>query len=130
MQKERFVISLVVSTSYQVDKVSKEDASEIDVVDVFGNELKIPLREFNEIAAPLGKIDGLEEYHKRMIIERAQLCQRINKLVRFIGTDKFLTIDQCKQLDLEIQLGSMIDYRKALDARLVQLTKNYPSASS
>ncbi len=44
MQKEQFVISLVVSTSYQVDKVSKEDASEIDVVDVFGNELKIPLR--------------------------------------------------------------------------------------
>ncbi|EIH4659300.1 hypothetical protein B6P79_003832 [Escherichia coli] len=118
MQKEQFVISLVVSTSYQVDKVSKESVPEIDVVDVFGNELKIPLREFNEIAAPLGKIDGLEEYHKRMIIERAQLCQRINKLVLFIGTDNFLDMGLGNQLELQNQLESMIEYRKALDSRL------------
>lgn len=130
MQKEQFVISLVVSTSYQVDKVSKENASEIDVVDVFGNELKIPLREFNEIAAPLGKIDGTEEYHKRMIIERAQLCQRINKLVRFIGTDNFLAMGVDYQLELQNQLESMIEYRKALDSRLIKLTEYDPSASS
>ncbi|ENF6534999.1 hypothetical protein ABRM43_002161 [Escherichia coli] len=129
MQKEQFVISLVVSTSYQVDKVSKESVPEIDVVDVFGNELKIPLREFNEIAAPLGKIDGLEEYHKRMIIERAQLCQRINKLVRFIGTDNFLSIGLDNQLELQNQLERMIEYRIALDSRLIKLTEYDPSVS-
>lgn len=122
MQKEQFVISLVVSISEQVDKISKENASEINVVDAFGNELKIPLREFNEIAAPLGEIDGLEEDHKRMIIERAQLCQRINKLIQFIATDEFLVIGSGNRLELENQFKSMIEYRKALDSRLIELT--------
>lgn len=74
----------------------------------------------------IGHVGHLPPFHQRLIGERAQLADKLNKLVAFTGSEQFLNLDLCAQIDLNSQLDYMLSYRRVLDERLVAL-KEQPS---
>lgn len=74
----------------------------------------------------IGHVGHLPPFHQRLIGERAQLADKLNKLVAYTGSEQFLNLDLCAQIDLNSQLDYMLSYRRVLDERLVAL-KEQPS---
>lgn len=71
----------------------------------------------------IGHVGHLPPFHQRLIGERAQLADRITKLVAFMGTENFLRLGAVSQSDLNSQLDTMLSYRRILDERLVALNQ-------
>lgn len=84
---------------------------------------------FERASLPLGKIDDLAPHHQRMMAERAQLCDRISKLVGFIVSAKYLEIEAIEQCRLNGQLDYMMSYRRELDERLIAIQEKAAEAS-
>ncbi len=65
----------------------------------------------------------MDEFMKRLINEREELEEKLNKLDIFIGSEKFDSIDQIQQTLLKIQSSAMETYYKCLDQRIAWLTR-------
>lgn len=61
----------------------------------------------------------MKEYVERMKTEKAELEQRITKLLAFIESDKFAELDATEKRLLRMQYCGMETYRMALVLRLV-----------
>lgn len=59
-----------------------------------------------------------ETYNDRLLIERSQLCERIEKLSAFINTEKFGELGGDERKLLCDQLNIMYSYRHTLDERI------------
>jgi len=71
----------------------------------------------------VGDVSDLPPFHQRIKAERTQLIDRIQKLVAFIGMDRFLGLDAFEQSRLNSQLDYMQSYRRELDERLIALAE-------
>lgn len=78
---------------------------------------------FERASVAIGDISAYEPHHQRMMAERAQLCDRISKLVGFIGSEKYLEIESIEQCRLNAQLDYMMSYRRELDERLIAINE-------
>lgn len=72
-----------------------------------------------EVTLPGGQLSG---FHERLIVERAQVADKLIKLTAFIGTMPFLKLGAKQQTLLEQQLEIMIHYRRVLDQRILDLS--------
>lgn len=63
----------------------------------------------------------VESFKDRLLSEKLELGTRLNKLYKFIGTDKFYTLPQIQRSLLIIQLSAMDTYLKCLNERLEYL---------
>ena len=63
----------------------------------------------------------MEDFEKRLIIERDDLRDKTSKLLIFIGSDRFKTIDKESQMLLQFQYGYMISYLSVLNKRIERL---------
>ena len=61
---------------------------------------------------------GDKAYIKRMVKEEGELKERIDKLTKFIHSDKIMTIPATKSVKLEQQLEYMKNYEKILAQRI------------
>ena len=71
----------------------------------------------------VGDVSDLPPSHQLLKAERTQLIDRIQKLVAFIGMDRFLDLDAFEQSRLNSQLDYMQGYRRELDERLIALAE-------
>lgn len=60
----------------------------------------------------------MEEYVKRMIIERETLSEKITKLADFILSDKFSKVERKERRMMNRQLKHMSRYREVLNDRI------------
>lgn len=60
----------------------------------------------------------MEEYVKRMILERENLTEKINKLADFILSDGFRKVERKERRKLQKQLKFMGKYKEVLDDRI------------
>lgn len=60
----------------------------------------------------------MEEYAKRMIIEREALSEKITKLADFILSDKFSKVERKERRTMGRQLKHMGRYREVLNDRI------------
>lgn len=59
----------------------------------------------------------------RMKIERDELAERRRKLLAFMETDKFKSLDKGVRYMMHIQCGAMLSYQEALEDRMVLMQK-------
>lgn len=116
---QQFVVTHLVSVIPQGGVESASDS--YTVKDQFGNESSWVPAKFHEMAIPVGRITHLEPHHQRIYAERAQLCDRITKLVTFIGKETFLSLHVDEQDRMHRQVDCMMAYRQVLDDRLIAL---------
>lgn len=60
----------------------------------------------------------MEEYVKRMILERENLTEKINKLADFILSDDFRKVERKERRKMHKQLKFMGKYREVLNDRI------------
>lgn len=82
-----------------------------------------PKEVFEAVYIPIGHVGHLSEFHQDVIGERALLADKLNKLVAYTGSEKFLELDSMAQIELNTQLDYMLSYRRSLDERLIALNK-------
>lgn len=63
----------------------------------------------------------MEDFIKRLFIERYNLNRKLEKLLKFIKSDKFKSLPDDSQSDLNRQSLAMSEYLKILDNRLYKL---------
>ncbi len=83
----------------------------------------VPQDLFESTHQLVGDVSELPPFHQRIKAERTQLIDRIQKLVAFIGMDRFLDLDAFEQTRLNSQLDYMQGYRRELDERLIALAE-------
>lgn len=59
----------------------------------------------------------IQPHQQRVIDERDQLAEKINKLTEFIGSERFLSLGGEQDL-LRMQLGAMLQYLSLLERRI------------
>lgn len=118
---QQFVVTHLVSVIPQGGAELAPDS--YTVTDQFGNNSSWVASKFHEMAIPVGRIAYLEPHHQRIFVERAQLCDRITKLVAFIGKETFLSLHVDEQDRMHRQVDCMMAYRQILDDRLIALTQ-------
>ncbi|EBI7171762.1 hypothetical protein D3Q73_21195 [Salmonella enterica] len=110
--------------THLVNAIPQGDIEQVyTVTDQFGNNSSWVASKFHEMAIPVGRIAHLEPHHQRLFVERAQLCDRITKLVAFIGKETFLSLHVDEQDRMHRQVDYMMAYRQVLDDRLIALTQ-------
>ncbi len=62
----------------------------------------------------------MEEHNQRVVEEKRQLDERLNKLEAFIKSETFKGLNNSEQYWLEKQAGVMADYSYVLGERLVR----------
>lgn len=60
----------------------------------------------------------MEEYVQRLIAEEKELREKIDKLYKFIHSEKFEDVDDVEQSLMSDQLEIMMRYRRFLVARI------------
>lgn len=88
-----------------------------------GHASWLPKDIFESTHLLVGEVSELPPFHQRIKAERTQLIDRIQKLVAFIGMDRFLDLDAFEQSRLNSQLDYMQSYRRELDERLIALAE-------
>ncbi|QFH68104.1 hypothetical protein FR773_26095 (plasmid) [Leclercia adecarboxylata] len=83
----------------------------------------IPKDLFESTHLLVGDVSDLPPFHQLLKAERTQLIDRIQKLVAYIGTEHFLSLDAFEQSRLNSQLDYMQSYRRELDERLIALAE-------
>ena len=63
----------------------------------------------------------MSDFLNRLKEEKAQLYERKTKLESFIGSDKFIQIDDVQQTLLNIQVQAMATYSQCLLERIARL---------
>lgn len=94
------------------------DNARYELWPLMGYALKQKLAE--ELAPhPLaGEISHLPPHQQRVLIERAELDDKLGKLNGFIGTDLFKTLPSDEQERLTVQRGAMTEYHQVLADRI------------
>lgn len=64
----------------------------------------------------------MSDFKDRLIEEKKELSERIEKLESFIGSEKYNTIEADQMTLLNIQLPAMRTYQQILTERIVRLT--------
>ena len=62
----------------------------------------------------------MEEYQKRVIQERADLYERIEKLAAFVKSEKFKELPADEGVSMACQLGAMGLYHHFLEERIAR----------
>ena len=65
----------------------------------------------------------MKEYQARVVIERKELGEKINKLTAFISSEEILNVDESEAFLLLRQLETMTEYHKVLLMRLKEFQK-------
>lgn len=65
---------------------------------------------------------GLQPHQQRVVAERAELDERLEKLVKFFATDTFASLDREEQNRLTFQAATMTDYSSVLKERIEAFT--------
>lgn len=86
-----------------------------------GDSEWLPKRKFEENYLLVGDISGYAPHEQRVLIERAELSNRIAKLADFTGTELFMKLGDEREL-LGIQLRHMMSYRNILDQRIHRMS--------
>lgn len=63
-------------------------------------------------------VDDLPEYQQRVLKERQELDERIDKLTAFMQAPDFQKVDAMERFLMQVQLQGMTTYQTALDARV------------
>lgn len=64
----------------------------------------------------------MEDFIQRVIEEKKELTDKINKLVDFMHSDKFSSLEAVDQGLLMVQLEAMHSYHRTLGRRIERLT--------
>lgn len=83
-----------------------------------------PKDQFEAAYIEIGHINHLPAHVQRMIGERAQLVDKMNKLSAFIGTPNFAQLSQPERHRLEAQYSCMNEYARILGDRIEAATTN------
>lgn len=60
----------------------------------------------------------LAPHQERVVAERAELHERLEKLVAFVNDERFGSLDHDEQRRMQRQVRAMCDYREVLDERI------------
>lgn len=60
----------------------------------------------------------MEEYKIRLMVEFKQLCSKVDKLIEFVNSDKYKTLDPTIAVLMKNQLAFMEGYRVCLYDRI------------
>lgn len=89
-----------------------------------GDSEWLPKRKFEENYLLVGDISGYAPHEQRVLIERAELSNRIAKLADFTGTELFMKLGDEREL-LNTQLQHMMNYRHILDQRIDGMSRGW-----
>lgn len=64
----------------------------------------------------------MSTFYDRLLIEKAEVSERADKLESYIGTDSFRAIDPRQQSLLNIQIAAMRTYQQCLTERIALLS--------
>lgn len=69
----------------------------------------------------------MEDYHKRVIAEKWDLDEKIERLVNFMGSPKIHDVEPVERDRLRAQLGAMSEYSAILGMRIAAFS--HPEAT-
>ncbi len=76
-----------------------------------------PKAQFDEANVAIGHVGHLPPHQQRVIAEREQLADRIQKLESFLATEMFAGLPEDEQQLLKMQADAMVVYLSILEAR-------------
>jgi len=77
-----------------------------------------PKAVFEESYLPIGHVDHLPPHQQRVIAERVQLADKVNKLAAFFSTSMFQGLPERQKELLKFQHDAMAMYLTMLDLRI------------
>lgn len=66
----------------------------------------------------IGDVGSLAPHQQRVVAEKAQLDDKIDKLSAFFGSDRYKGLDAAEQERLTVQIGAMREYAEILAERI------------
>lgn len=77
-----------------------------------------PKEQFDNAYLLIGDVSGLAPHQQRVVAEKAQLDDKIDKLSAFFGSERYKGLDSAEQERLTVQIGAMREYEEILAERI------------
>lgn len=77
-----------------------------------------PKEQFEAAYLPVGDISRLQPHQQRVVGEKAQLDDKLEKLTAFLSSPRYAALDSGEQHRLSIQINAMRTYSRILGERI------------